>query len=75
MALSSGMAKHLAMYADDIALVANSPNSMQAMLDIVHGYAKKWRYQLNSVKSVAMVIGESSAARTLREGVIIGYGI
>ena len=49
------------MYADDIALVANSPNSMQAMLDIVHGYAKRWRYQLNSVKSVAMVIGESSA--------------
>ena len=51
------------MYADDIALVADSPSFLQAMLDIVHTYAQNWRYQLNSVKSVAMVIGETAATR------------
>ena len=33
------------------------------MLDIVHGYARRWHYQLNSSKSLAMDIGESSASR------------
>ena len=30
------------MYADDIALVSNSPNMLQAMLDIVFDYARRW---------------------------------
>ena len=59
------------MYADDLSLVTDSPDSLQAMPDIVHQYAKRWRYQLNGVKSVAMVFGESSssrrAARSTRE--------
>ena len=35
------------------------------MLDIVHNYAQKWRYNLNADKSVAMVLGETSGTRKL----------
>ena len=51
------------MYADDLALVAGSPEELQAMLDIVHNYAQKWRYNLNAEKSVVMVFGETSRTR------------
>ena len=53
------------MYADDLALVAGSPEELQAMLDIVHNYAQKWRYNLNADKSVVMVFGEASCTRKL----------
>ena len=53
------------MYADDLALVAGSPEELQAMLDIVHNYAQKWRYNLNAGKSVVMVLGETSRTRRL----------
>ena len=50
------------MYADDLALVASSPEELQAMLDIVATYADKWQYhQLNVDKSSVM-------ARQLRRG-------
>ena len=50
------------MYADDLALVASSPEELQAMLDIVATYADKWQYhQLNVDKSSVMV-------RQLRQG-------
>ena len=31
------------MYADDFALVSTSARGLQAQLDILHGYATKWR--------------------------------
>ena len=34
------------MYADDLALVASSPEELQAMLDVVATYGDKWQYQL-----------------------------
>ena len=34
------------MYADDLALVASSPEELQAMLDVVSHYASQWHYQL-----------------------------
>ena len=49
------------MYADDLALVASSPEELQAMLDTVATYADKWQYQLNVDKSSVM-------ARQLRQG-------
>ena len=52
------------MYADDLALVAESPQELQAMLNIVHSYAGKWRYNLNANKSFIMVFGESPRSRT-----------
>ena len=51
------------MYADDIALVASSPSIIQGMLDIVCNYASRWYYLPNSLKSLVMVIGESTAVR------------
>jgi hypothetical protein len=52
------------MYADDLALVASSPEELQAMMDIVATYyANKWQYQLNANKSSVMVLGESIKMR------------
>ena len=45
------------------ALVASSPEELQAMLDIVATYADKWQYQLNADKSSVMVLGESAKTR------------
>ncbi len=53
------------MYANDIALIAESAEELQSMLDIVENYARKWRYQLNSEKSVVMVFGESARSRSV----------
>lgn len=48
------------MYADDLALVASSPEELQKMLDIVSNYASRWKYSLNADKSVVMVLGANS---------------
>ena len=53
------------MYADDLALIAGSPEELQAMLDIVSSYAQQWHYHLNADKSVIMVFGESAKTRKL----------
>ncbi len=37
------------MYADDIALLADSPEFLQLMLNISNQYAIKWRYTSKSV--------------------------
>ena len=51
------------MYADDLALVAGSQGALQSLLDMVDRYARKWRYSLNSSKSVIMVFGEATRTR------------
>ena len=51
------------MYADDLALVASSPEELQQMLDIVTKYASQWQYSLNSDKLVVMVFGETARTR------------
>ena len=61
------------MYADDLTLIANSPDELQGMLNIVHSYAKKWRYSINADKSAVMVFGESAKSRDLAEN--IGNGV
>ena len=45
------------MYADDLALIASSPEDLQSMIDIVAQYATKWRYCLNPHKSKVLVFG------------------
>ena len=48
------------MYADDLALMADSAEKLQQLLNIVHEYTAKWRYSLNAEKSAVMVFGEST---------------
>jgi hypothetical protein len=50
------------MYADDLALIANSSTDLQAMLEIVFLYSVQWCYQLNIPKSAILIFGESAAA-------------
>ena len=51
------------MFADDLALIADSPEELQSMINIVHNYSTAWRYHLNAHKSAILVIGESPASR------------
>ncbi len=52
------------MYADDLALIADSPEGLQKLLDIVSHYTSTWHYEINSSKSAVMVFGESTRSRT-----------
>ena len=38
------------MFADDLALVADSPTSLQSLINLVHSYTIKWRYKINPAK-------------------------
>ena len=51
------------MYADDLALVSDSAEDLQDMLDITSNYARLWRYQFNASKSAILVFGESPVSR------------
>jgi hypothetical protein len=44
-------------YADDIVLVAPSPQKLRALLKLLDEYAKKWRFCFNVAKSNVMVFG------------------
>ena len=46
------------LYADDVALLADSPENLQKMLDIAHKFACKWNLKFNSNKSSVLVIGQ-----------------
>ena len=51
------------MYADDLALVSDSAEDLQPMLDITSNYALLWHYQFNASKSAVLVFGESPVSR------------
>ena len=51
------------MYADDLALVSDSAEDLQDMLDITSNYARLWYYQFNASKSAILVFGESPVSR------------
>ena len=54
------------LYADDIVLLAESPDELQRMLDTVGEYAEEWRFTFNAVKSKTMVVGTSSGGSSWR---------
>ena len=60
------------MYADDLGLVADSPEELQAMLNIVCTYAGKWRYNLNAGKSFVMIFRESPRSKPMQDSPRIG---
>jgi hypothetical protein len=45
------------LWADDILLLARSPEELQEMLDVVCEFALSWRFDLNSAKTKTMVLG------------------
>src|SRR4051794_34936527 len=45
--------------------MANGKKELQAMLDIVAAYAKKWRFELNPKKSEVVIFGMRFPPRTL----------
>jgi len=52
------------MYADDLTLIASSPEDLQSMIDIVAQYAAKWGYRLNPHKSKVLVFGSKTPPST-----------
>ncbi|XP_063961110.1 uncharacterized protein LOC129267838 [Lytechinus pictus] len=45
--------------ADDVALVANSPDELQLMLDATFNYAGLWHYKINPTKSAVIVFNNT----------------
>ena len=54
------------LYADDIVLLAENKRDLQRMLDVVAGYAKKWRFELNPKKSQVVVFGMRQPPRHVK---------
>ncbi len=52
------------MYADDLALIADNPNSLQ-MINVVYQYTYTWRYKINPLKSSILVLGDSTRSREM----------
>ena len=48
------------LYADDLALVATSPEGLQAQLDLLHAYAAKWKLTVNIDKTKTAVFHQST---------------
>ena len=48
------------LYADDVILIADSPEDLQAMIDTVDDFNKKWQLTLNLGKSKVMVVSAAS---------------
>ena len=50
------------MYADDVVLLAESPDELQKMLDMMGLYAEEWKFSFNASKSKTMVVGATSGS-------------
>ena len=46
------------MYADDVALIAESESDLRKMLKISHDFACKWNLKFNHSKSKVLVVGQ-----------------
>jgi hypothetical protein len=62
-ALGDGTRIPALLYADDIVLLAESPEDLQRMLDIVSAYADKWQFQFNLPKSALVMFGPTPLHR------------
>ena len=58
--LSSGKKIGGMLFADDFVAVSNSKESLQKLIDVVHGYCNKWRLKANVSKSEVMVFSRNS---------------
>jgi len=48
-------------YADDMTALANSPDGMQRIIDVVRRHSQRWGWQANVQKSVTLVFGDAAA--------------
>ena len=46
------------LFADDFVGVSDSKESLQKLIDVVHGYCNKWRLKANVSKSAVMVFSK-----------------
>ena len=53
--LNSGKRVGGMLFADDFVSVSDSRESLQKLIDVVHGYCNKWRLKANVSKSAVMV--------------------
>ena len=58
--LSSGKRVGGMLFADDFVGVSDSRESLQKLIDVVHGYCNKWRLKANESKSAVMVFSKNS---------------
>ena len=54
------------LYADDVVLLAESPDELQKMLDMMGQYAEEWKFSFNASKSKTMVVGATSGSERWR---------
>ena len=54
------------LYADDVVLLAEAPDELQKMLDMVGQYAEEWKFSFNASKSKSMVVGATSGSERWR---------
>jgi exonuclease III len=58
------------LYADDIVLLANSAEELQAMIEVVDNYCREWRLSVNLGKSKVMIVAPNGvAAKDSRQAV------
>ena len=56
------------LFADDFVGVSDSKESLQKLIDVVHGYCNKWRLKANVSKSAVMVFSKKFCRRWVEEG-------
>jgi hypothetical protein len=59
-----------AMQADDLVVVCDSLEGLQAVAETVYAYSNKWRFKLNSVKSAVMHVAAKGASRLSASGIV-----
>ncbi len=55
---------NILLFADDIAVIADSPQSLQGMLDTVSKWCSKWRLNINIDKTKVVYFRMPSIANT-----------
>ena len=55
----NGRMQHSLLYADDVVLVAHSPEELQGLI-VVDEFCRKWRMETNVKKSEVIVMGSAS---------------
>ncbi len=56
------------LFADDVVLLAESADELQAAMDIVSEHARRWRYTFNNKKSAVVVAGGRARALSVASG-------